>query len=184
MDEDAIHTFLEAAKPTPYYPVFYMALFTSMGRPELLALRWCDVDLILGQISVSRSLHHLHDKSLIFRVPKTAKGRRIIALPPSAILVLKEHREKQEQIQLILGTRLEDSDLVFSQHDRRPLLLDTVNHAWTRLAQCSGMKGIRLHDARYSHASLILKQGVHPKIVQEQLDHAQYPDNLLIHIAT
>ncbi len=61
-----------------------------------MALRWCDVDLILGQISVNRSLHHLRDRSLVFRTPKTAKGRRTIALPPSAILVLREHREKQE----------------------------------------------------------------------------------------
>jgi len=172
MDEDAIHTFLKAVKPTPYYPVFYLALFTGMRRSELLALRWCDVDLLMGQISVSRSLHHLHDKSLIFRAPKTAKGRRTIALPPSAILVLKEHREKQAQIRLILGTRLEESDLVFSLPGGRPLLPDTVSHAWTRLAQCSGMKGIRLHDARHSHASLMLKQGIHPKIVQERLGHA------------
>ena len=138
----------------------------------MLALRWCDVDLIMGQISVSRSLHHLHDKSLIFRAPKTAKGRRTIALPPSATLVLREHREKQGQIRLLLGTRLEESDLVFSQTNRSPLLPDTVSHAWTKLAQRMGMKGLRLHDARHTHASLMLKQGIHPKIVQERLGHA------------
>jgi len=172
MDEDAIHILLEAAKPTPYYTVFYLALFTGMRRSELLALRWCDLDLILGQISVNRSLHHLHDKSLIFRAPKTAKGRRTIALPPSAILVLKEHRKKQEATRLMLGTRLEESDLVFSQLDGRPLLPDTISHAWAKLIQRVGLKNIRLHDARHSHASLMLKQGIHPKIVQERLGHA------------
>ena len=172
MNEDNIKTFLEAAKSTPYYVLFYMALFTGMRRSELLALRWCDVDLILGQISVNRSLHHLRDKSLVFRTPKTAKGRRTIALPPSAILVLKEHKEQQEQIRLMLGTLLVDDDLVFSQSDGRPLLPDTVSHAWAKLAQRTGLKGIRLHDARHSHASLMLKQGIHPKIVQERLGHA------------
>jgi integrase len=172
MNEDNIKAFLEAAKSTPYYVLFYMALFTGMRRSELLALRWCDVDLILGQISVNRSLHHLRDKSLVFRTPKTAKGRRTIALPPSAILVLKEHKEQQEQIRLMLGTLLVDDDLVFSQSDGRPLLPDTVSHAWAKLAQRNGLKGIRLHDARHSHASLMLKQGIHPKIVQERLGHA------------
>ncbi|MCX6009220.1 MAG: tyrosine-type recombinase/integrase [Chloroflexi bacterium] len=172
MNEDNIQTFLEAAKSTPYYTLFYMALFTGMRRSELLALRWCDVDLILGQISVNRSLHHLRDKSLVFRTPKTAKGRRTIALPPSAILVLKEHKKQQGQIRLMLGTLLVDDDLVLSQSDGRPLLPDTVSHAWAKLAQRTGLKGIRLHDARHSHASLMLKQGIHPKIVQERLGHA------------
>ncbi len=82
------------AKDTPYYALFYTVLFTGMRRSELLALPWQDVDFLLGQIYVSRSLHQLRDGSFVFRQPKTAKGRRTLALPPSAILVLNEHREK------------------------------------------------------------------------------------------
>ncbi len=164
MDEDDIHTLLEVARSTPYYPVFYLALFTGMRRSELLALRWCDVDLLIWARYRSVEACTIYTiKSLIFRAPKTTKGRRTIALPPSAILVLKEHREKQAQIRLILGTRLEDSDLVFSQHDGRSLLPDTVSHAWTKLAHRSGLQGIRLHDARHSHASLMLKQVFTPR---------------------
>ena len=81
MNEDEIEAFLEAAKDTPYYAIFYTALFTGMRRSEFLALRWCDVDLIMGQVSVSRSLHQLKDNSLVFRAPKTARGRRTIVLP-------------------------------------------------------------------------------------------------------
>ena len=61
--------------------------------------------------------------------------------------------------------------MVFSRLNGRPLLPDTVSHAWTKLAKRTGLEGIRLHDARHSHASLMLKQGVHPKIVQERLGH-------------
>ncbi len=75
-------------------------------------------------------------------------------------------------VRLMLGTRLEESDLVFSQPDGRPLLPDTISHAWGKLTQRVGLKNIRLHDARHSHASLMLKQGIHPKIVQERLGHA------------
>ncbi len=49
---------------------------------------------------------------------------------------------------------------------------DTVSHAWTKLARRTGMGNIRLHDARHTHASLMLKQGVHPKVVSERLGHA------------
>ncbi len=70
------------------------------------------------------------------------------------------------------GNNAEDDGLMFSQADGKALLPDTVSHAWMKLAKRLGMPEIRLHDARYSHASIMLKQGVHPKIVQERLRHA------------
>jgi len=171
-DEDDITRFLETAKDTPYYALFYTALFTGMRRSELLALRWQDVDLMLGQVYVSRSLYRLRGGSIVFRSTKTAKGRRTIALPPSAILVLKEHYEKQKLERAMLGESLTDDDLVFSHLDGKPLLPDSVTHAWIKLVRRAGLKGIRLHDARHTHASLMLKQGIHPKIVQERLGHS------------
>ena len=170
--EGDITHFLEAAKDTLYYALFYTAFFTGMRRSELLALRWQDVDFILSQVYVSRSLHLLKGGKVVFRSPKTAKGRRTVALPPSAILVLKEHYEKQKLERAMLGIPLTDDDLVFSHMDGRPLLPNTVTHAWIKLVRHTGLKNIRLHDARHSHASLMLKQGVHPKIVQERLGHA------------
>ena len=170
--EDDITRFLETAKSTPYYALFYTALFIGMRRSELLALRWQDIDFILSQIYVSRSLHQLRDGSFVFRQPKTAKGRRTVALPPSAILVLNGHRTKQELERAMLGIPLTDDDLVFSTLEGKPLRPNTVTRAWTTLAARAGLKVIRLHDARHTHASLMLKQGIHPKIVQERLGHS------------
>ena len=72
----------------------------------------------------------------------------------------------------MLGIPLADDDLVFAQLDGRLLLPDTVSHAWFKLVGRTGLKSIRLHDARHSHASIMLKQGIHPKIVQERLGHS------------
>lgn len=171
-DEDDIARFLEAAKSTPYYALFFTAIFTGARRCELLALRWQDLDLILGQVYVNRGLHQLKDGSIVFRPPKTARGRRTIALPPSAIMLIREHRTQQEGQAALLGLSLSDDSLVFAHVDGKPLLPDSVTHAWTKLARGSGLKAIRLHDARHTHASLMLKQGVHPKIVQERLGHS------------
>jgi len=172
MSEDDIHTFLEAAKSTSYYALFHMALFTGMRRSELLALRWCDVDLLLCQVYVTRTLHQLRNGSIVFRAPKTVKGRRMITLSPSAALVLREHKENQEATRAMLGIPLTDDDLVFAHLDGKPLLPDSVTHAWIKLVRRTGLKGIRLHDARHTHSSLMLKAGIHPKIVQERLGHA------------
>lgn len=172
LNEADVHRFLEAARATPHYALFYLALYTGMRRSELLALRWSDVDLVLGQVSVTRSLHHLRDGETVFRAPKTAKGKRLIALPPSASAVLRSHLEQQKTVRALLGRTLEDGDLVFSRPDGQPLLPDTVTRIWIKLARRNGLAGVRLHDARHTHASLMLKQGVHPKIVQERLGHA------------
>jgi len=138
---------------------------TIYPEKEIIAvIRKFSKDLVMSQTSCRGKV--------IFRSPKMAKGRRIIALPPSAVLLLKEHWEKQKLDQAVLGILLSDDDLVFSHFDGSPLLSGTVTHARIKLVRRTGIKLIRLHDARHSHASLMLKQGVHPKIVQEQLGHA------------
>jgi len=171
-DEYELTRFLETAKDSPYYALFYTALYTGMRRSELLGLKWTGVDSIFSQIYVTRSLHQLKDGSYIFTQPKSAKSRRTIALSPSAILTLGEHKEKQGAIRDSLGIPLKDDDLVFSTPEGKPLRPNTVTRAWAMLAARAGVKVIRLHDARHTHASLMLKQGVHPKIVQERLGHA------------
>ena len=170
-DEDDVTQFLEAEKDDSYYALFHTALFTAMRRSELLALRWGDVDFIFCQVSVNRSLHQLKDGSYVFTHPKSAKSRRTIALSPSAILTLEEHRNKQEVQRSILGIPLTDDDLVFSKPDGKPLRPDTITRAWKAMTKRAS-KPICLHSARHTHASLMLKQGVHPKIVQERLGHA------------
>ena len=169
-DDLEVRQFLVAAKDSVYYALFHTALFTGMRRSELLALQWRDIGI--QQIHVHRSLHHLRDGSYVFTPPKSEKSKRTIALSPSSILVLAEHRERQETIRIMLGQSLGKDDLVFSTPEGAPLRPNTVTRAWSMLAAKAGVKVIRLHDARHTHASLMLKQGIHPKIVQERLGHS------------
>lgn len=173
MNESDIEKLLNTARNTKYYPVFYLAIFTGMRRSEFCALKWGDIDLILGQVSVSRTIHQLKDNSLVFRPTKTVKGRRSVSLTPSTIMILRAHRERQEALKMELtGRPLDDNDMVFCHDDFTPLKPDTVSGAWAELAERAGMKEIRLHDCRHSHASILLRQNIHPKIVQERLGHS------------
>jgi integrase len=172
MNEADVNAFLQAAKSTSYYHLFCLALFTGMRRSELLALKWSDIDLLLCQLSVNRTVHQLHDGTIIFRQPKTEKGRRLIALSPSTAIMLREYKARQELAFQMLGKSLTEEDLLFCQTNGSALLPDSITHAWHNLAHRCGLAGIRLHDARHTHASIMLKQGIHPKIVQERLGHA------------
>jgi len=173
MNETDIHLFLEMAQRTQYYALFYTAIFTGMRRSELLALRWQDVDLLLLQVSVNRSLHQIKGGRIVFRQPKTEKSRRLIALTPSTASLLQVYRNSQNILRESLGyPKLTETNLVFCQYDGKPFLPNTVTHNWIKLVRRAGLSGIRLHDARHTHASLMLKKGIHPKIVQERLGHS------------
>ena len=97
----------------------------------------------------------------------------MIALTPSTASLLQEYRDSQNILRESLGySKLTDADLVFCQYDGKPFLPNTVTHNWIKLVRRAGLSGIRLHDARHTHASLMLKKGIHPKIVQERLGHS------------
>jgi integrase len=171
--EDELVTFIQAAKKTPYYALFYVVLFTGMRRSEFMALRWSDIDLTTNQLSVARTLHQLRDGTLIYRDTKTTKSRRTIALTPSTVKLLEEYRKTQEAKRAALHMQpLKSDDLVFCKPDGSELRPNTISRAWVDLAVRAGVKRIRLHDARHTHASIMLKQGTPAKVVQERLGHA------------
>ncbi|WP_353915164.1 site-specific integrase [Dehalococcoides mccartyi] len=172
LTEAEVHKVLETARETPYFALFYLALFTGLRRSELLALKWSDIDLNMGQLSISRSLHSLAGGKIIIRQTKTARSTRTVALSPSTVQVLKDHKCKQQAFKLLAGLHLNEDDFIFTNIDGKPLLPNTITHNWIKIIRKTGLNGIRLHDARHTHASLMLKQGVHPKIVQERLGHS------------
>jgi integrase len=86
---------------------------------------------------------------------------------------LHEHKEAQtKQRQLLNMPLVSDNDLIFSHWDGSPLPPDSITHAWMKLARRCGLSGVRLHDARHTHASLMLRQGISPKVISERLGHA------------
>jgi integrase len=166
-----VNKLLDAVRDTSYYDLFYTAIYTGIRRSELLALRWSHIDLDLANLSVVETLHQLHNREFVFRQPKRKKGRRLVALPPSLALLLRDHKAKQELDRMLLGKPLLPNDLVFSNPDGSPLQPDGITKAFTRITQSIGLSGVRFHDLRHTHATLMLWQGIHPKIVSERLGH-------------
>jgi len=87
-------------------------------------------------------------------------------------LVLRHHRSEQERYREELGISLTDDDFVFSYPDGTPFDPSTITHAFKKIVHKAGLPEVRLHDLRHTHASLMLKAGVHPKIVSERLGHS------------
>lgn len=173
LDAAGVHTLLEAAEGSPYETIFALALYTGMRRSELVGLTWAAVDLDAGALGVTQGLQRIYGKGLVETPPKTAKSRRRVALSPQAVAILKrQHARQAEQIVNIGRDLWAKGDWVFTRPDGRPLDPDEVTHAFTKLARACDFRGLRLHDLRHSHATLMMANGVHPKIVSERLGHA------------
>ena len=172
LDETDAENLLVEAEKTPYFALFSLALHTGMRRSELLALRWQDVDLTMAEVYVSRSMHRLLTHETVFRGTKTAKSNRAVALAPYIIAVLRQYLEKEMTQCVHLGIPFTNDRLVFCQWDGKPLIPSSVSQAWRRLTRRLGYEHVRFHDLRHTCASMLLQQGVHPKIVQERLGHS------------
>ena len=176
-----VHKFLEAARRTEYYEAMYTAFYTGLRRGELLALTWRDVDLDMATLSVAHSLYRAKGGQSVYQDPKTAKGRRLVSLTPSSALTLRSLRERQEADRVLQGYAINEDTPVFRYRDGSPFLPRSFSGAFTRIMHKAGLEGFHLHDARHAHATMMLRQGVHAKIVQERLGHAKVGTTLDIY---
>lgn len=149
-----------------------LALLTGMRRGELLGLKWENLDLDRGTLAVRRTISRGKEGRWELGQPKTAAGRRSIALPASCVTSLRKHRARQNAERLRLGELWEDHGFVFTNRTGNMLHVNSLGHAFGKLTEASGLPVIRFHDLRHTSATLLLAQGVHPKIVQERLGHA------------
>ncbi|NQT71839.1 MAG: site-specific integrase [Chloroflexi bacterium] len=172
LDTDDVQVFLEAIKDSPYGHLFFVMLYTGLRRGEVLGVRWCDVDINKETLSVNQSVVRLHNKGLMITEPKTPYSRRLISLSPSVVALLRGLRVSQMDQMEGDGIEWEEQRLIFANDDGEPLSPDTVTHAFAKIIKRTGLPHVRLHDLRHTHATLMLKQGVHPKIVSERLGHS------------
>jgi integrase len=146
-----------------------IAAATGMRRGEILALRWSDLADDLSVAHVRSSLQATRE-GLKFERPKTARSRRTVELPAFLRPYLERTRKTQSARRPILAT--DWRDLVVTRKDGSPVNPDSLSSAWRRLLRKHNLPPVRFHDLRHAHATLMLLQGVHPKIVSERLGHA------------
>jgi len=154
-----------------YYAAFVLAVMTGMRKGEILGLRWSEIDWDSAVVRINQTLTWTK-QGPILQEPKTDRSRRSVALSPETIVALRRHHALQAQERLLYGTEYKDHDLVFARPNGEPLHPRTLDNAWYRALKRANVPRIRFHDLRHTHASLLLAQGVHPKIVSERLGHS------------
>jgi integrase len=172
-DGQQLRAFLKEAEQDTRYPAIWaIAAGTGMRRGELLGLRWQDVDLERAAIEIRQTLVKTVDHKLIFQEPKTKASRRTVILSPALVEVIRRQRIRQKEWKLAHGPAWVESGLVFTTHEGKPIHPANLYNRFLWLSGRADLPKIAFHALRHTHATDLLRRGIHPKIVSERLGHS------------
>jgi integrase len=163
--------FLRFAREDRWYAVFHLIALRGLRRGEACGLRWEDVDLDAGCLSVVRQVQRRGGR-VVESAPKSAAGTRVLALDHTTVTALRQHRHRQSVERQAAGERWREGGWVFTYPDGRPLAPDRLTRHFAALVRGSGLPPIRLHDLRHGAASLAPSAGAELKVVSAMLGHA------------
>ena len=149
-------------KPLSYI-CFQVLYWTGMREGELLALTAADIDLVTKQIDINKTYQRLHGEDII-TTPKTRKSKRKVPIPDFLCQELQEYM---------------DSRYMLAPNERLfPITKSFLSHEMERGCKKTGVKRIRIHDIRHSHASLLINQGCDALILADRLGHEKVSTTL------
>ncbi len=155
-----------AVEGSPLEAFLVLLTLTGLRFGEAAALRWEDIDFSRRVITVRRALHRAGG-GIHFAEPKTRTSRRTVFFGQRVSDVLSRQWQQAQRITSPLYP-----ELVFHSTQGMPLHTSEVGAALKRLLASVGLAPMRVHDLRHTAATLMLEQGVHPKMVQEMLGHS------------
>lgn len=172
LDHMEIKMLLASAEEDRFLALWTLLVSTGIRIGEALGLRWTDLDTGNGRIAIQRALQRQEGNGLVFVEPKSRQSRRTIHLSRLAQDALAEHRRLQAREHLAVGSEWQEHGLIFTTTVGRPLDPNHVYVSFQRALRRAGLPHLRLHDLRHTAATLLLADGVHPKLVQEMLGHS------------
>jgi integrase len=161
--------FLDAVADDRLAGLYGLAIATGMRQGELLGLRWSDIDLDAGALTVR---HTLQRRSRELAKPKTERARRTLAIGSGAVAALREQRRRQLVERVAAGRSWADRDLVFTTRTGGALDSRNVTKALQTALRRAGLPHQRFHDLRHAYATLMLEDGEELVVVSRSLGHS------------
>ena len=171
LDQPGTERVLSAVSGTKIECAVAIAIATGMRRGEIAGLLWQDITEDLSAARVRRTIQSTR-QGLVTEEPKTKRSRRQILLPEFLKPYLIHQKADQACRREALAEGWQECGLVIDRGDGGAYNPDSLSSYFRLLLHRAGLPHVRFHDLRHAHATLMLQQGVHPKIVSERLGHA------------
>ena len=171
--QEEVETFRLVAESHRLAPRFTIAYGLGLRRGEILGLRWSDVDFSKRLIHVRHTMQRLGaGAGRVFGPPKTQRPRRIVPMLVMVVRALERQRRQQaEELRHVAG-ETNSYDLVFTTSIGTPLEPTNLRRDFDALIVKAGVRRIRFHDLRHTCASLLMAQGVSPRVVMDMHGHS------------
>ncbi|WP_339816855.1 site-specific integrase [Paenibacillus sp. FSL R7-0216] len=169
--EQCMH-FLNIAEGHVHYIVYSLAIHTGMRKGEILGLRWKDINMEGKSLTIQQTVNWTPSEGIIIQDTKTASSTRRISIGSLLINDLVQQKEVIKANKEQFGNKYQDNDLVCCYENGEPIKPRRITETFAYLTNKSGLPKIRFHDLRHSHASMLLNNGVNPKIGAERLGHS------------
>lgn len=163
-------TLLQAAESARLHALWVFLALTGCRRGEATALQWSDIDWDRRTVTIQRTLAGWGSKRMV-HAPKTASGRRQVALSGYLLSVLKQHQQRQ-RLERVAAKRWEEGGWVFTTRRGTWLASGHVYDYFKRLAQRAGLPDLKPHDLRPAMASYWIANSIPIKVVSERLGHS------------
>ena len=179
-DGNEVNRLFQAARGTPLELPVMLAAFYGLRRSEVVGLKWDAIDFENKTIAIRHTVTACAEKGRRIEVAadttKTASSRRTLPLVPAFQTKLAALKEEQEKNRILCGRSYCTDYLGYVLVDAmgNRLKLSYISTAFPALLKRNGLRPIRFHDLRHSCASLLLKNGVPMKQIQEWLGHSDF----------
>lgn len=157
--KEQVHTFAAKAKADRLYACWLMSAY-GLRRSEVCGLRWADVDLTKGTLSVEQGHVEVDGKTHAIDEPKAARSRRTLPLPADVATALRELRTRQKRERLALGVPWDEQGHVCSAADGTAVLPRTFTGRFQRIRAAAGLPRITLRNLRHTSVSVMLDAGI------------------------
>lgn len=186
LQEEDVAKLLEALQDAPaqYSVITQLALLTGARRGEICALRWSDIDLDAGVISINRTVQNIAGRGTVFTAPKTKRSRRCIKIGPECVQLLREYRQHQKAERFKAGSewvrwveiengKTVDNDLLFTRWNGQPFDPNAVTSWFPGFLAAHDLPAVHFHSLRHTNASLLIAAHVPVTTVSGRLGHAK-----------
>lgn len=176
-----INQFIEEIKDTKLYLPVVIAFHTGLRQGEICALRWEDINLEEGILTVNNNMIEKKGIGLVLESPKTEASKATIALTEGIIKVLEKELIEQKKHKLKTGITLE---YVCSWEDGRAIRPIYLSRTFTKYVDKSNLKKITFHGLRHSHATILYSAGANSQEISKRLRHSRVSttDDIYIHV--
>ena len=187
LEPHQLEALLQGFKGTVYFPIVAVAAFTGARRNEVLALRWSDLNVAAKTLRIERAIEMTEAHGLTLKPPKTKRGFREITIADDLIALLMKERERHLRIAAgvpdgadvdLSLVKLPPGALIFPNPARLGKFSFTalrnpnnITKEFAIKAAALGFPGLRFHDLRGTHETLLLDKGVGIHVVARRCGH-------------